>query len=346
MAKKPISESKKKAPTQGNYPRHDILRALRIPKAILEQNAGQDCTDREASKYTGVGFGGPFSVEISSAIKYGFLNRPKPGSIKITDLGKQALRPQKPEDDINALRQGILNAPDIAEVYKHYRGENLPDRKFFDHAVTDKFGIPAGKEEEFYRVFLTSLEAAKLVEKNGDKIRILDISHNSAGKPTPGTTEIEKLTQDTAVPTSGSCFVMMPFASPLGDYYKSLFEPAIQKTGLIPIRADADIFGTGKIMDQVWRGINDAKVLVAVLTGRNPNVFYELGLAHALKKPVVLVSLNEDDVPFDLHHIRVIYYDMNDPFWGSKLIEKVAENILSAVKNPEEAVFQNILDQE
>ncbi len=69
-------------------------------------------------------------------------------------------------------------------------------------------------------------------------------------------------------------------------------------------------------------------------------MFYELGLAHALQKPVVLVSSNEADVPFDLHHIRVIYYDMTDPFWGAKLIEKVAENILSAMKNPEEAIFK------
>jgi hypothetical protein len=42
-----------------------------------------------------------------------------------------------------------------------------------------------------------------------------------------------------------------------------------------------------------------------------------LGLAHALEKPVVLVSSNEADVPFDLQHIRVIYYDVNDPFWGT-----------------------------
>ncbi len=108
-----------------------------------------------------------------------------------------------------------------------------------------------------------------------------------------------------------------------------------------PVRADSEIFGAGKIMDQIWVGLNAAKVLVAELTSRNPNVFYELGLAHALKKPVVLVSSNEADVPFDLKHIRVIIYDPTDPFWGSKLLEKVAENILSAIKNPEEAVFKS-----
>jgi hypothetical protein len=130
------------------------------------------------------------------------------------------------------------------------------------------------------------------------------------------------------------------FASPLGDYYEKVYRPAIEKAGLKAVRADADIFGTGKIMDQVWRGIQEAKVLVAELTSRNPNVFYELGLAHALRKPVVLISSNEDDVPFDLHHIRVVYYDVTDPFWGLKLVEKVAENVLSALRNPEEAVFR------
>lgn len=84
---------------------------------------------------------------------------------------------------------------------------------------------------------------------------------------------------------------------------------------------------------------------MAELTSRNPNVFYELGLAHALNKPVVLVSRTQDDVPFDLQHIRVIYYDVADPFWGQKLIEKVSENILSALQNPAEAIFARALEE-
>jgi hypothetical protein len=65
-----------------------------------------------------------------------------------------------------------------------------------------------------------------------------------------------------------------------------------------------------------------------------------LGLAHALAKPVVLVSSNEDDIPFDLRHIRVIIYDQSDPFWGTKLIDKIADNVKSAIDNPEEAIFK------
>ena len=70
-------------------------------------------------------------------------------------------------------------------------------------------------------------------------------------------------------------------------------------------------------------------------------MFYELGLAHALQKPVVLVSANQKDVPFDIRHIRVIFYDVTDPFWGDKLIKKITENILSALKNPEEAILKS-----
>ena len=139
---------------------------------------------------------------------------------------------------------------------------------------------------------------------------------------------------------------MMPFAPPLGDYYAKVYEPAIRKAGLVPVRADTEIFTTGKIIEQIWRGISNAKVLLAELTDRNPNVFYELGLAHGAGKPVVLVSSNQDDVPFDLQHIRVIYYDIHDPFWGNKLIDKVAENILSALKTPEEAKFERAVSGE
>jgi hypothetical protein len=234
-----------------------------------------------------------------------------------------------------------LDAPDISEVYKHYRGENLPDGSFFEHALVDKFAIPPEKVAEFTEIFLASLQSAKLVEKKDDKYRVLDVS---SVPDRESVDNLRKLSVGAKISAGDSCFVVMPFAAPIGAYYQHIYEPAIQKAGLRAVRADADIYGTGKIIDQIWSGINAAKVLVAELTGRNSNVLYELGLAHALQKPVVLVSSNEGDVPFDLRHIRVIYYDVSDPFWGQKLIDKVAENIVSALKNPEEAVFDRALE--
>jgi hypothetical protein len=346
-AKKKATEKKKskraKKKSSSNipvpaFPRHSSKKALRVPRAILEQNAAKQCTDREALKFAELAFNGPSRVELSSSIKYGFLERPSTGIVAITELAKQVLRPQKPTDAIDGYRQAVLNAPTVSDVYKHYRGENVPDEEFFRNALIDTFKLPSEKVDEFKAIFLEDLVEAQLVENVDGKSRILDIS-SGPGSSTGTDETLKKISKGVKIEQGDSCFVMMPFAEPIGGYYKLIYEPAISKAGLRSVRADDDIFGTGKIMDQVWNGIHQAKVLVAELTGRNPNVFYELGIAHALNKPVVLVSASQADVPFDLNHIRVIYYDMRDPFWGDKLIAKVAENVVSALKNPGEALL-------
>jgi hypothetical protein len=328
------------AATRAKYPRHSVERALRIPKAILEQHAGKPCSPEQAATLLGGSSAkGPFAVEIASAMKYGFLER-EAGKIRPTELARRILRPTSTEDEIRGYREAVLKAPEISDVYKHYRGENIPDDEtFFRNTLVDTFHIPEADYPDFKKIFTDSLAKADLLQKHGDKTRVLDVSEEIT-QPEEKSARIKKLGAEAPVKAGDSCFVMQPFAPPHGDYYEKIFKPAIEKAGLQPVRADAEIFGTGKIIDQVWRGINVAKVLVAELTSRNPNVFYELGLAHALNKPVVLVSSNEPDVPFDLQHIRVIYYDVTDPFWGTKLIEKVAENILSALTNPEEAIFK------
>lgn len=336
--KKPSPKSPKSTSPPAQYPRHSVDKALRIPKAILEQNAGKACSVAESAAFLGVGAAGPYTVEVSSGIKYGFLERPSPGQISVTDRAKRILRPQDPQDALRGLQDAVLNAPIIADVYSHYRGENLPDAQFFSNALADTFKVPLDKVAEFQEIFFASLRSAELITEHEGKHRVVDISHSGGASEASPT--MRKLERSVKIDATDTCFVMMPFGAPLGEYYEKIYKPAIEKAGLRPVRADNEIFGTGKIIDQIWSGINSARVLVAELTSRNPNVFYELGLAHALAKPVVLISSNEGDVPFDLQHIRVIYYDVNDPFWGSKLLDKVAENVLSAIENPEEAVLR------
>jgi hypothetical protein len=304
------------------YPRHSIERSLRVAKALLDQNGGHSTSDREAAKYVKVGYAGPFTVELGSGIKYGFLVRPSHGHVAPTDLAKKILRPQSSTDAVDGMRQGVLNAPVISDVYKHYRGENLPDLEFLENALVDKFTVPRAKVSEFLTILLSSLESAKLLEKTpSGKERVIDVSHE-LGEAYENDRRIAQGAKEVKTKAGDVCFVMMPFASPVGDHFEKLYDPAIRKAGLTPLRADNEIFGTGKIMDQIWSGITNAKILLCELTGRNPNVFYELGLAHASKKPVVLISNREDDVPFDLKHIRVIYYDKDDPFGVRKSLRK------------------------
>lgn len=322
------------------FPKDPLAKCLRIPQGILDQNAGNECTDREAAAFAKIGWTGPVGVEISSATKYGLLERPSPGKVKPTELARKIIRPQEPKDRLDGLREAVLQAPVIGDFYKRYRGENLPDREFLVNTAVDSFNVPKEKVDEFINVFLQTLKDAELLEDMGaEKIRVLDATSPTDIGSGVGEEQIKKLSKGVTVQATDTCFMMMPFADPLGGYYASVYQPAIEKAKLKAVRADAEIFGTGKIIDQIWGGINSARVLVAELTGRNPNVLYELGLAHALRKPVVLVSSNLEDVPFDVRHVRVIYYDVRDPFWGTKLIEKVAENILSALRKPEEAIL-------
>lgn len=134
-----------------------------------------------------------------------------------------------------------------------------------------------------------------------------------------------------------NCFTMMPFSDPFNTYYAQLYKPAIEDTGLRPVRAD-DLFRPGIIVADLWGMIRDAKVLLAELTTKNANVFYELGLAHAIGKPIILISETLNDVPFDLQQLRVLLYNKDDPTWGDKLIADITRAIKETLKAPIEAV--------
>jgi hypothetical protein len=149
--------SRKDAAGQSPYPRHSIEKALRIPKAILDQNAGKPTSVVDAASFVGSKAHGPFRTEVSSAIKWGLLERPEQGKLLPSSLAKQILRPQSDADSTNGYREAILAAPIVSDVYKHYRGENLPDDQFLKNTVVDTYKVPAEKFTEFKTIFLESL---------------------------------------------------------------------------------------------------------------------------------------------------------------------------------------------
>ncbi len=87
-------------------------------------------------------------------------------------------------------------------------------------------------------------------------------------------------------PDSNLCFVLMPFLESVEPIYKDHIKPLIESEGISCQRAD-EIVGTNIITYDIWEKINRARFIVADLTGKNPNVFYEVGLAHAIGRPGV-----------------------------------------------------------
>lgn len=140
-----------------------------------------------------------------------------------------------------------------------------------------------------------------------------------------------------------TCFTIMPFGGWFNDYYLSIYKPAIEAGGLDARRGD-DLFRPSTIINDIWDYTKNARLVLADLTGKNPNVFYELGLAHALAKPAIIVAETMEDVPFDLRALRVIVYDKNAPDWGEVLKKNITKSIKEILKSPLKAVLPTFLD--
>lgn len=123
------------------------------------------------------------------------------------------------------------------------------------------------------------------------------------------------------------CFVMMPFGDQYQNmYYNEIIKPAAEKMGYSVKRADS-IYGTAPIIDDIFESIKNSDLLIADVSGKNPNVNYELGAAHILGKKVIIITSNIDDVPFDYKHKRIITFDTKAVGWDSTLHNDIIKTI-------------------
>ncbi|HEX7312801.1 MAG TPA: hypothetical protein VF297_02715 [Pyrinomonadaceae bacterium] len=111
-----------------------------------------------------------------------------------------------------------------------------------------------------------------------------------------------------ALPVYPEVFVLMPFTDELKPVYTNHIVSVANELELSVARAD-DFFTHTSIISDIWTAICKADVIIADCTGRNPNVFYEIGIAHAIGKALILITQNSEDVPSDMRHIRYIKYD-------------------------------------
>lgn len=124
------------------------------------------------------------------------------------------------------------------------------------------------------------------------------------------------------------CFVLMPFREPFYRLYENCIKPALEAVGLKVVKAD-DLFTPTAIIEDIWEYINRSRVIVADVTGRNPNVFYELGMGHTVGKEVIILTQEENDIPFDLRHLRHFKYTDNEKGW--KALRRTLEKAVEAV---------------
>lgn len=121
-------------------------------------------------------------------------------------------------------------------------------------------------------------------------------------------------------------FVVMQFTPEYNDLYAEVIKPTVESFGIDCVRAD-DIYSSGSILDDITQSIIESAFVIADITPDNPNVFYEVGYSHAIKKPVILLSDNRRDrLPFDISGFRVILYD-NSIGGKTKVEERLKKHI-------------------
>lgn len=121
--------------------------------------------------------------------------------------------------------------------------------------------------------------------------------------------------------------VMMPFKAEFKSVYSAL-QKASKAVSLSCVRAD-DIWEHHVIIQDIVNIIARARVVICDCSGKNPNVFYEAGIAHAIGKEVILITQSDDDIPFDLRHLRYIRYLPNNE--GLKALSQAVKARLSSL---------------
>lgn len=131
-----------------------------------------------------------------------------------------------------------------------------------------------------------------------------------------------------ATPRQPQVFVAMQFGQPFDTLYQEVIQPGASNLGLEVLRID-EMAGPGIIFEDIKNQIAESKIVIAEITAPNQNVFYELGYAHALNKPTILLAQRGKELPFDIRSYRVIFYD--NSIGGKPALEKNLKKHLESV---------------
>jgi hypothetical protein len=140
--------------------------------------------------------------------------------------------------------------------------------------------------------------------------------------------------------TKKVCFVISPIGEENTDVrrrsdqlLRHIITPAVRPLGYAVTRADDDP-KPGIITTQIIQQLNDADLVIADLTDHNPNVFYELGVRHALQKPTIHLLQDGQKLPFDVGQYRTIFYRLDDFDHGDRCRSEIKAQLQEIEKDP------------
>lgn len=342
---KPDALQKKKVRNEKpvrSFPQFSIKEAMEIPKIIGLQNAGNPwATEHVASALNTSKANNNFFYLTSASRDYGFTTgTSRAKTIELTALGRKLAFPESPSDEPQAVWEAFCNIEVFKNVYEYYQGASLPEDKYFCNTLKESFGVNSSYHQDFLTIFKENLG---LIKRGGQGPQNIITA-------TPSITYGDSLGDVPNSTNSGELFVIMPFSEKTGAYPKGYFDE-VYNSLLVPAAAEAGLTaktakrsGSDIIHSTIVSDIFNSQIVLADLTEHNPNVLFELGLAIAFKKRVVLIRAKGTSAIFDVDNLMRVYdYDGN--LWKST-IERDVPNLskhIQATLQTESSMYLDIL---
>ena len=191
-------------------------------------------------------------------------------------------------------------------------GTTLPVNKWFRFRIRVR-----GSQLDFYIEDIQVLQGTVNFQRAQLEIRFVG----------EGTTEIKNIVIESIRPQA---FVVMQFTDEYTALFKEVIDPVCSDFGYQVLRGD-NVYTNGLIIEDITRSIRECSIVIADITPNNANVYYELGFAHGIGKPAILLSdRNREKLPFDISGFRLLFYD--NTIGGKKLVEEALRKHLAAIR--------------
>lgn len=318
---------------------------------------------------------GPSRQLITNSSRYGLTTGGFQAEyIELTPDGNLATNPDTPpRQQVGArFRLGVDGIAPFKKLYEHYKGQKLPNQSVIRDFLRDE-GYGESEVQECIDTFIVNAKFVGLLRTLAGAERLLQLEHVLDELPSGRDAQAEQSSSrlartltahaQTEIDWDHICFYVTPIGTDDSEerthsdlFLGSILEPALALSDfhMDVIRAD-QIGKPGMITAQVIEHIVSARVVVADLSFHNPNVFYEVALRHACRRPIVQLIRQADRIPFDLDQFRTIVIDTTDIYSLLPQIEtyrsEVANQVRRAlegtgdVENPLTVFFPSFWDQ-
>ncbi|MBY2992917.1 hypothetical protein HF263_20675 [Rhizobium leguminosarum] len=340
----------KKRRSQRSFPASTLEEPLEFAKAIFRIGSGQPV--RRFTLFDQLGkspeSGGSRQLIINSG-KYGLTKGGvQAENIELTAEGLKAVDDQVNERDRAKIKAqlAITNIEPFQKLYDKFVGNKLPAHAVLIDAAKD-VGIEPAHAAEAVDTFVVNLRFVGLLKTLSGAERIISNDMMLGDLPAAPANEMLRhaaVAASTSIVTSehaqfeSTCFYIAPIGEEGSEARKhsdlflgTIVEPALEQFQLKVVRADA-IDKPGVITRQIIEYIMRSRLVIADLSFRNPNVFYELALRHAVKLSIVQIIRASEKIPFDVNQMRTVVIDTTDIYAFAPRIDSYRSEVANQVR--------------